>query len=53
MVGVFNTDRSRALESLGAVSRLDAEVAYFGHGEAIVGSASAALRAAAASPSGS
>ncbi|MGW2788059.1 MBL fold metallo-hydrolase [Streptomyces populi] len=53
MVGVFNTDRSRALESLRVLSRLDAEVACFGHGEAIVGSASAALRAAAALSSGS
>ncbi|WP_333738245.1 MBL fold metallo-hydrolase [Streptomyces sp. IBSBF 2806] len=53
MVGVFNTDRSRALESLRALSQLDAEVACFGHGEAIVGSASAALRAAAASSHGS
>lgn len=53
MVGVFNTDRSRALESLRALSRLDAEVACFGHGEAIVGSASAALPAASASSSGS
>ncbi|MER6490134.1 MULTISPECIES: MBL fold metallo-hydrolase [Streptomyces] len=52
MVGVFNMDRSRALESLRAVSRLEAEVACFGHGEAIVGSASAALRAAAVSSSG-
>ncbi|MGW2826705.1 MBL fold metallo-hydrolase [Streptomyces sp. NPDC001443] len=49
MVGVFNTDRARAVESFRALSRLDAEVACFGHGDAIVGSASAALRAAAGS----
>ncbi|MDX3852711.1 MBL fold metallo-hydrolase [Streptomyces sp. AK02-01A] len=46
MLGVFNMDRSRALESLRVLSRLDAEVACFGHGDAIVGAASAALRAA-------
>ncbi|MFD6529038.1 MBL fold metallo-hydrolase [Streptomyces sp. NPDC060184] len=47
MVGVFNMDRARALESFRTLSRLDSEVACFGHGEAIVGSASATLRAAA------
>jgi glyoxylase-like metal-dependent hydrolase (beta-lactamase superfamily II) len=52
MVGVFNVDRSRALQSLRALSRLEAEVACFGHGEPILGSASAALRAAAASSNG-
>ncbi|MGW2839662.1 MBL fold metallo-hydrolase [Streptomyces sp. NPDC001493] len=52
MVGVFNMDRARALESFRKLSRLDAEVACFGHGEAIVSSASAALRAAADSWNG-
>jgi len=56
MVGVFNTDRPRAVESLRALSGLEAEVACFGHGEPILASAAAALRAAAAAasnPSGS
>jgi glyoxylase-like metal-dependent hydrolase (beta-lactamase superfamily II) len=48
MLGVFNVDRARALDSLRALSRLDAEVACFGHGDPIRAGAAAALRAAVA-----
>ncbi len=48
-LGVFNTDRARALRSLRTLSRLDADVACFGHGDPILDSATAALRTAAES----
>ncbi|MGW1134950.1 MBL fold metallo-hydrolase [Streptomyces griseoluteus] len=47
-LGVFNTDRARAVESLHRLAALDAETAVFGHGEPVVHGAAAALRAAAA-----
>ncbi|MGK4580109.1 MBL fold metallo-hydrolase [Kitasatospora sp. HPMI-4] len=48
MLGVFNRDRARAIESLHRLAGLDARVAVFGHGEPITSGAAAALRAAAA-----
>ncbi|MFJ3309894.1 MBL fold metallo-hydrolase [Streptomyces sp. NPDC086549] len=45
--GVFNLDRARAIASLHRLAGLDAEVACFGHGDPVVGGASAALRKAA------
>ncbi|MEV5874628.1 MBL fold metallo-hydrolase [Streptomyces sp. NPDC052101] len=45
--GVFNLDRPRLLASLGRLAELDADVACFGHGDAVVGGAAAALRRAA------
>ncbi|MGV9255676.1 MBL fold metallo-hydrolase [Streptomyces sp. NPDC003697] len=47
MVGVFNTDRDRAIASLHRLAGLDVDTACFGHGEPVVGGASAALRRAA------
>ncbi|MGW5306827.1 MBL fold metallo-hydrolase [Streptomyces griseoluteus] len=47
-LGVFNTDRARAVESLHRLAALDADTAVFGHGEPVVQGAAAALRAAAA-----
>ncbi|MER7766787.1 MBL fold metallo-hydrolase [Kitasatospora sp. NPDC096140] len=48
MMGVFNTDRTRAVESLHRLAELEAETALFGHGDPITHSARAALREAAA-----
>jgi glyoxylase-like metal-dependent hydrolase (beta-lactamase superfamily II) len=48
MVGVFNLERSRAIDSFHRIAELDSEVACFGHGEPIVGGAAKALRDAAA-----
>lgn len=45
MLGVFNTDRKRAAESLATLAELDAETACFGHGEPIGTGAGAVLRA--------
>ncbi|AOR35912.1 MBL fold metallo-hydrolase [Streptomyces fodineus] len=42
--GVFNLDRPQVLASLGRLAELDADVACFGHGDAVVGGAAAALR---------
>ncbi|MFJ1755366.1 MBL fold metallo-hydrolase [Kitasatospora sp. NPDC088134] len=47
MLGVFNTDRARAVASLHRLAELDVDTAVFGHGEPVAGSASAALREAA------
>ncbi|MDH6137097.1 glyoxylase-like metal-dependent hydrolase (beta-lactamase superfamily II) [Kitasatospora sp. MAA4] len=44
MLGVFNTDRERAAKSLHLQSRLDSDIACFGHGEPIVGGAAERLR---------
>ncbi|MEV5886303.1 MBL fold metallo-hydrolase [Streptomyces sp. NPDC052020] len=52
MVGVFNTDRDRAIASLHRLAELEVDTACFGHGDPVVGSASAALRGAAASCDG-
>ncbi|MET7487135.1 MBL fold metallo-hydrolase [Streptomyces sp. NPDC005538] len=48
MLGVFNTDRTRAVASLHRLAELAAETAVFGHGEPILNGATAALREAAA-----
>ncbi|MFI9803858.1 MBL fold metallo-hydrolase [Streptomyces sp. NPDC052301] len=48
MPGVFNLDRPRLLASVRRLAELDAEVACFGHGDAVVGGAAAALRGVAA-----
>jgi glyoxylase-like metal-dependent hydrolase (beta-lactamase superfamily II) len=47
-LGVFNTDRARAVASLHRLAELDVATAVFGHGDPVVGDAAAALRAAAA-----
>lgn len=47
MLGVFNTDRVRAVASLYQLAELEAETAVFGHGDPILHGASAALRGAA------
>ncbi|MBB5155087.1 MBL fold metallo-hydrolase [Saccharopolyspora phatthalungensis] len=45
MLGTFNVDRARTIESFHRLAELDTEVACFGHGEAIIGNAGAELRA--------
>ncbi|MEU7426237.1 MBL fold metallo-hydrolase [Streptomyces sp. NPDC040750] len=50
MPGVFNLDRPRLLDSVARLAALDAEVACFGHGDPVIGGATAALRRAAAGP---
>ncbi|MEV0088305.1 MBL fold metallo-hydrolase [Saccharopolyspora sp. NPDC050642] len=47
MLGTFNVDRARTIESFHRAAELDTEVACFGHGEPITGNAGAGLRAAA------
>ncbi|WP_377266870.1 MBL fold metallo-hydrolase [Peterkaempfera sp. SMS 1(5)a] len=47
MLGVFNTDRARAIASLRRLAELKAETALFGHGEPILHGAATALREAA------
>lgn len=52
MMGVFNTDRARAVVSLQRLAELDVDTAVFGHGDPIVHDAASALRVAAdATPS--
>lgn len=46
-LGVFNTDRGRAVESLHRLAELEVGTAVFGHGDPISHGAAAALRAAA------
>lgn len=46
MLGVFNTDRARAIESLHRLATLDTETAAFGHGDPIPHEAAATLRGA-------
>lgn len=48
MLGVFNTDRSRAVASLHRLAQLDVDTAVFGHGDPIATGAAAALRGAVA-----
>jgi glyoxylase-like metal-dependent hydrolase (beta-lactamase superfamily II) len=48
MLGVFNTDRAQAVESLHRLAKLEVETAVFGHGDPITHGAAAALRGAAA-----
>ncbi|MBJ6618375.1 MBL fold metallo-hydrolase [Streptomyces rochei] len=45
MLGVFNVDRDRAVDSFRKLADLDAEVACFGHGDPVTGGAARALRA--------
>ncbi|GAA3735330.1 glyoxylase-like metal-dependent hydrolase (beta-lactamase superfamily II) [Spinactinospora alkalitolerans] len=47
VLGVFNTDRDRAIESLHRLAGLETSTACFGHGPPIIGDAAAALHAAA------
>jgi glyoxylase-like metal-dependent hydrolase (beta-lactamase superfamily II) len=47
-LGVLNTDRARAIESLHRLARLDVDTAAFGHGNPIPHGATAALREASA-----
>lgn len=46
MLGPFSTDRAQAWNSLRRLVSLDVRVACFGHGNPVIGEASAALRAA-------
>lgn len=46
MLGVFNLDRERAVESMRKLARLDPTIACFGHGEPVTAAASSVLRAA-------
>ncbi|MGP4015585.1 hypothetical protein [Saccharopolyspora sp. 5N708] len=48
MLGTFNRDRARAIESFHRLAELDTEVACFGHGEPIGSKAGVELLAAAA-----
>ncbi|MFB7775198.1 MBL fold metallo-hydrolase [Streptomyces bauhiniae] len=48
VLGVFNTDRARAVASLHRLAALDADTVVFGHGDPVVHGGAAALRAAAA-----
>jgi len=50
MLGVFNIDRARAIESFERLCELPAEIACFGHGDPVLGSAQARLRDTAAAP---
>ncbi|MER5185493.1 MBL fold metallo-hydrolase [Streptomyces sp. NPDC002896] len=47
-LGVFNTDRARAMESLCRLAELDVDTAVFGHGDPITRGAAAALQEASA-----
>lgn len=48
VLGVFNTDRVRAVDSLRRLAELDVDTAVFGHGEPIIGGAATALKGASA-----
>lgn len=47
ILGVFNTDRARALESFHRLATLDCETACFGHGDPLTAGAGRLLRASA------
>ncbi|MFI1198799.1 MBL fold metallo-hydrolase [Streptomyces sp. NPDC020883] len=47
MLGVFNTDRARAVKSLHRLAQLEVDTAVFGHGDPISHGATAALQTAA------
>jgi len=49
ILGVFNTDRKRAVDSFHRLAELDVQTAVFGHGDPLTADAWAVLRAAAAS----
>ncbi|GCB51918.1 MBL fold metallo-hydrolase [Streptomyces sp. NL15-2K] len=44
MLGVLNLDRAQAVASFHRLAALDADLACFGHGDPVIGGASAALR---------
>lgn len=46
VMGAFNLDRTRTVESFRKLAALDADVACFGHGDPVIGDASSALREA-------
>ena len=48
MLGVFNTDRARAIDSLRRLAELPCDTVLFGHGDPVVDGGSAALREASA-----
>lgn len=48
MLGVFDTDRARAVESLRRLAELEVDTAVFGHGAPLADGAAAALQEAAA-----
>lgn len=48
ILGVFNTDPPRAADAMRRLATLDADIACFGHGPAVVGGAGPVLRQAAA-----
>jgi len=48
ILGVFNVDRARAIESFHRIAELDVDIACFGHGEPVLGGAGPRLREAAA-----
>jgi glyoxylase-like metal-dependent hydrolase (beta-lactamase superfamily II) len=50
VLGPFNTDRDRAIDSLRCLAELDADVACFGHGDPVMTGASGMLHAAADRP---
>ena len=50
VVGPFNTDRDRAIDSLCCLAELDTDVACFGHGDPVMTGASGMLRTAADRP---
>ncbi|MDA3647810.1 MBL fold metallo-hydrolase [Saccharopolyspora indica] len=52
MLGVFNVDRAKAIESFRRLAELGTEIACFGHGDPLIGDAGAKLRAAAAKITG-
>jgi glyoxylase-like metal-dependent hydrolase (beta-lactamase superfamily II) len=47
ILGPFNVDRKQSIASFGNLAEIDADMACFGHGDPVLGGASAALRAAA------
>jgi len=47
MLGVFNADRERAIESFRRQAELDVDIACFGHGDPLVGNATALFKAVA------
>ncbi|MFB6755854.1 MBL fold metallo-hydrolase [Streptomyces sp. NPDC056353] len=47
LLGVFNLDRGRAVDSFGRLAALDTEVACFGHGDPVTARAGEVLRASA------
>lgn len=46
ILGVFNTDRAEAVRSLGKLAATGAQIAGFGHGEAVLTDAAARIAAA-------